>query len=114
MKHYTSIEQSKKLLELGLPAESANMVYINGDYLALIDGTLEANDIPCWSVGALESLIWESSDGCVDLVRNEFGYFIRYGSSKWHNATGYHNTIIGACFEMVCCLLEKGYIKKGE
>ena len=29
MKHYTSIEQSKRLLELGLPPESADMSYSN-------------------------------------------------------------------------------------
>ena len=29
MRHYTSIEQSKKLLELGLSSETADMFYFN-------------------------------------------------------------------------------------
>jgi len=127
MKHYTTIEQSKKLLELGLNPKSADMTWqIDSDNIWYpivgLDVSIEYKlfsfryeySVPCWSVGALENLIWKSSDGCVDLVCNEFGYFIRYGSSKCHNATGFNNTIIDACFEMVCWLLENDYIKKGE
>lgn len=69
MKHYTSIEQSKKLLSLGLSPETADMVYLkyadsNNSTLrfegaapmVLMDIPIDEIDyetLPCWSLGAL-------------------------------------------------------------
>lgn len=68
--NYTTPEQSKILLELGLPADSADC-YLNGDSVIMLNGkTFQENYnedldlarlhlaeyphyIPCWSVGRL-------------------------------------------------------------
>lgn len=76
--NYTSIEQSKKLLELGLSPESADMIHIysiirgkeNGfldavpkeSILYAVHTTIEEKEksIPCWSLGALLDLMPKS------------------------------------------------------
>ena len=55
----TTIEQSKRLLELGVPKNSANNYYGKDGKLHYIDGTIpysllwETGCTPCWSVGRL-------------------------------------------------------------
>ena len=55
----TTIEQSKRLLELGVPKNSANHYYGKDGNLYYIDGTIpysllwEIGCTPCWSVGQL-------------------------------------------------------------
>lgn len=55
----TTIEQSKRLLELGVPKDSANHYYGKDGKLHYIDGTIpysllwETGCTPCWSVGRL-------------------------------------------------------------
>ena len=77
-RHYTSIEESKKLLELGLSPKTADMHYaarvegyrekmkiIDWDLLVGSDPSIENNlfsyregfIVPCWSVGALLELM---------------------------------------------------------
>jgi hypothetical protein len=60
MKSYTDIEQSKKLAEI-LPLESADMFYtsLNSDYpwIWIDKYSMEAEDIPCWSLAALLSVL---------------------------------------------------------
>ena len=63
--HFTTVEQSKRLLELGVPADSADCRYENNwhhvelhtpSYTIPVFGhpRKEYNDdIPCWSVGRL-------------------------------------------------------------
>ena len=82
--NYTSIEQSKKLLELGLSPESADMCYLPthiGDehhWIASLSSYSECTKmtdvsidycIPCWSLGALLEVMPKSierydSDRC--------------------------------------------------
>ena len=56
----TSIEQSKRLIELGIDANSADMVYhknLEGTYnLRVVNNILEY-DIPAWSLSALLELM---------------------------------------------------------
>lgn len=56
----TSIEQSKKLIELGIDVNSADMVYhknLEGTYnLRVVNNILEY-DIPAWSLSALLELM---------------------------------------------------------
>ena len=56
----TSIEQSKRLIELGIDVNSADMVYhkeLNGTYnLRVVDNVLKY-DIPAWSLSALLELM---------------------------------------------------------
>ena len=55
----TTIEQSKRLIELGVPKNSANHYYGKDGKLHYIDGTIpysllwETGCTPCWSVGRL-------------------------------------------------------------
>lgn len=64
--NYTSIEQSKKLLELGLSPESADCMweqhntespYITVKPHTTLGRSIGAHAIPCWSVGALIALL---------------------------------------------------------
>lgn len=55
----TTPEQSKRLIELGVPKNSANHYYGKGGKLRYIDGTIPYSLLwvtgctPCWSVGRL-------------------------------------------------------------
>lgn len=141
MKHYTSIEQSKKLLELGLNPESADMCYSyygNSKYnptiaykgqqwfLCQIRNSLH-DDIPCWSLGALLEVMPIIKKG----IDEYLPYFIK-GSEIWKGKiqsfwycsyallddsnteliTFKNSTKIEAAYNMVVWLLENNYIKK--
>lgn len=126
--NYTTVEQSKKLLELGLNPETADMWWtpLNWqltEYYVEVkqDGIgTPKNPIPCWSLGALMELmpkIKEDEDdgGCYPTLCKG------YNTDKWHCVykssiyiTNWYNTSIDAAFEMVVWLLENDYIKKGE
>ena len=144
MQHYTTIEQSKKLVELGLNPETADMFYSYGmniktkewSYdaeLMVIDEADKLCDIPCWSLGALMDLLppsIQTGEGMQNQyeidIRKYWGgeenlYQLAYGnnrgiSEEWHDMinTGEKESIIDAVFSMVCWLLENNYIKKGE
>ena len=61
--NFTTVEQSKRLLELGLPADSADCRYENNwshvethkpVYTKIMHGhPIHNDDMPCWSVGRL-------------------------------------------------------------
>lgn len=59
----TTIEQSKRLLELGVPKNSANHYYGKDGKLHYIDGTIPYSLLwatgctPCWSAGRLIEII---------------------------------------------------------
>ena len=112
--NYTTIEQSKKLIELGLSPESADMFYSKrptgkSSYSTFPDfkpeGRLEVFtkvDLPCWSLGALIDLLppsIQTGEGMqnhyeID-IRKYWGnkenlYQIAYGnnrglSEEWHD-----------------------------
>ena len=120
MKSYTDIEQSKKLAEI-LPLESADMYYYSymsiGEpfymsYHNVIEDSqkLAKNDIPCWSLTALLSVLPTLDDRNAILCKD-----IRY--NKWHIC--YHSTAtlsiidterydnpVDACYEMIIKLHE--------
>lgn len=127
--NYTSIEQSKKLLELGLSPESADMVYpclmvsddINKslfDKAVPLDTALhfmhtsldcKKHDILCWSVGALLEVMPQKG---MWALREERSMDFQYSDiDKW---TGVCESYLDACYNMVVYLLENGYIKKVE
>lgn len=102
MKHYTTIEQSKKLLALGLNPESADMTWIlvpKIDDMGYIYNsvptaipysqyTAKDNYLPCWSLGALLEVlpdrIWSPCDdldvgpAAHELVFNACGRILQY------------------------------------
>ena len=130
MQHYTTIEQSKKLVELGLNPESADMgwnVFVDDSTrcLPINDWDLSKNGeggtefIPCWSLGALIKLMPSLiSHGQYDstLVIYKYGEFrVCYQNMHHLDEVWYiKECLLDAVFEMVCWLLENGYIKKGE
>lgn len=68
MKHYTTIEQSKKLVKLGLNPNTANMCYIQHfdeyhnevtfiEENPVLTYTIDVFDLPCWSLGVLINLM---------------------------------------------------------
>ena len=139
--NHTTLEQSKKLIELGLDPSSADLWYAERyegkhtpegmyytekepyTYYLSLTKPSEGNcsidyikDIPCWSIGALIELIPESiNDNTPCYAELEFSK----RSIAYHNIDdpikiGYlRDTLFEACYCMVCWLLENNYIKKG-
>ena len=140
MIHYTSIEQSKHLLDLGLSPATADMYYHclketnaamssvpfvkdrteveNSAYNALYER------IPCWSLEALLDAMPKEITDEYD-SKGSLGMCVCYNSSwEWvvyysnadadcssiHEEQG--NTLLEAAYNMVYWLLEQGYIKK--
>ncbi len=117
MKSYTDIEQSKKLAEI-LPLESADYfhavdmgIVITASYITYFgeEKCIPAykGAVPCWSLAALEDLIWNTSVDAVscphiynDKISN--GYYILYGNYE----TTTCSSIVDACYEMILKLHE--------
>ena len=119
--NYTSIEQSKKLLELGLSPKSADMWYaiVDNEPFICLEKREEYDNIPCWSLAALLDAmpsIDYSYTTWIPIVFKKNKYHCNYESRSYVTPMYYteSNSCIDAAFEMVCLLLENGYIKKGE
>ena len=136
----TSIEQSKKLIELGIDRKSSDMYwwYTSLRYYieAMDDGDFNEAEghIPAWSLTALMNLLPSefTEVGKYSTTKYEINirkykltdevnlHQIAYGSYKWHEDGGYTwsdmiNTgekeeLLDAAFEMVCWLKEKNKI----
>lgn len=124
--NYTSIEQSKKLVELGLNPETADMCYDLGEgetkahlecenFICYFtnDEYPECADryIPCWSLGALLGLM---PAGCS--LRSRKGFTadkkIYFCTCPFNNDDPInYNSSIEAAYNMVIWLLENNYIK---
>ena len=126
----TSIEQSKKLVELGINTKTADMYWwyfgkSSGKryYVGTMDDDdfNEKLDVPTWSLSALLGLmpfhIIENN--------NRFGFYqvkgfnkqgetYRFGYKTNDNSflfeTSWHNNVIDAAFEMICWLKKEKYI----
>ena len=107
----TSIEQSKKLIELGIDMNTADMLWtydftVNDiNCLNVISKHLkpEENDIPAWSLSALLELIPERIPGTKLVIKWDGSYYIEGRDCLCDNA-------IDAAFEMVMWLKENGKI----
>ncbi len=132
VKNYTSIEQSKKLMELGIDITTADMCWCNeNDVITIpyIDSAITY--CPSWSLSALLGLIkseiyGENVYGDTVTYKVKFRkykftddidlYQIAYGNYKWHEDgsnswkdmvnTGEKENLIDAAFEMVVWLKE--------
>ena len=113
----TSIEQSKKLLSLGLDPSTADMCWTkyidNGDITSLhvtVNYGIVPIDYPCWSLTALLELMPRiiPNEGilCITPSHKDSGWVVGYDEK---NAS--FPTLIDAAFEMVCHLIEQGHIK---
>ena len=77
----TTVEQSKRLLGLGLKKETADMCWIplnDGRCVLGVSTEIRLDTIPAWSLHRLLSLI-EYDDGFVDVTLREGRYGIHYG-----------------------------------
>ena len=121
----TTIEQSKKLLELGLSPETADMNYYHDrkdDYyikVPMVGKPFNNDDIPCWSVGVLLEVMPKmiiDKDDCI----YSFGLFYLPFKEQWcscYKGDGFpiveyeSNNVLEACYNMMVWLLENNYIK---
>ena len=104
----TSLEQSQKLIELGIDIKTADMDYIPfannpQEYDCIINvwnNEHEKDWIPAWSLSALLGILTEQ-DFIIKTVGNEFNIDIPIRHCKiWFSS------LLDAAFEMVCWLLE--------
>lgn len=131
MTHYTSIEQSKHLLDLGLDPKTADMCwtkYIDNGVITSLHATIDYGivpiDYPCWSLAALvevmpKSIIDEYTSkgwlGMCLLYYSSWRWIVYYSnedidSPAIHEEKG--ETLLEATYNMVCWLIEEGHIKK--
>lgn len=106
----TLIEQSKKLIELGINVKTADMFWsLNPEVLVASEYMTEDNCIPCvdaipaWSLSALLELIPKFS--LEKDVSNNEGYQLHYNYD-----TTYYDNLVDAAFEMICWLKEKNLL----
>lgn len=119
----TSLEQSKKLIELGVEENTADMYYWCGSDL-IIGGYRaqdEELDIPAWSLTALLGLMPKDESKTIDLclggcngIEHTFDWFCTcdendepYGYKIFHSSSP-----IDCTFEMICWLKKQEL--KGE
>lgn len=110
----TSVDQSKRLIELGIDVSTADMIYywfgnfeLNEEWYELHLGTqrVDGNDIPAWSLTALLSIIKPVNDNTYTLNGTlDGGAMISF--EEVTNVMFQEEEIIDAAFEMVCWLLE--------
>ena len=116
----TTIEQSKKLIELGLSADTADMFYykenifnnalsvFNGQLLVRGNSELKDEDtIPAWSLSRLLELM--PLPLLTQHINNRW-YMVIYPNGKHISLDEYDNPI-DAAFEMMCYLLKNKLIK---
>ncbi len=84
MRHYTSIEQSKRLIGI-LHEGSADLVYAREGEVPMVRGKirpLSSNEVPCWSTGALMDMLPDGKD--YPPLKIERGGYVP-GGSYTHN-----------------------------
>lgn len=135
---WTSIEQSKKLVEAGLDHNTADMLYeyhgnFENDVTDYDDSPMVCKptdeDLPCWSLEALIGLLPKTietkkpknlyfpeilpSNNCVAYTalneRKEMVFLKMFATGTESDATLIDNLVA-----MICWLLENNYIKKGN
>ena len=129
MKAYTDIEQSKQLAEI-LPIESADMCYRYysggmitgyGDCVfakSFITGknAIRENDLPCWSLAALLSVIPQEifdseyviniTEGCNEKWVITYDH-VDYRSHSYYGLSSGADNLVDACVEMILKLHER-------
>ena len=123
--NYTSIEESKKLIELGLNRDTADLVYQfnflieeNDDQPNFVSGSLHdtpLENIPCWSIGALLKVMPK----CIVVEhRNYFSYIVCLDTVSYEDTKGnviirfHYDTLFDSIYAIVVWLLENNYVKK--
>lgn len=107
----TSIEQSKKLIDLGIDVNTADMCYIDGSDkdCQVKDGTLDYEDIPAWSLSVLLELMPKELEDDLDLCYGTFygnGEYPALWACSCINYIDFGDTPVDAAFKVVCWLLK--------
>ena len=98
----TSIEQSKKLIALGIDVNTADMYYDCNSYgiqgkPEVAVGTVWSKDIPAWSLAALLRVMKEP-----ELIRNSEGkWLIRVWYYSYPYSKGCYDDPVDACVDMI-------------
>lgn len=113
---YTTIEESRKLLELGLSAETADMHYIDDDEELIRVGwdnyPPDAEHLPAWSLGALLDAIYFPAQTTRNYKKARVDIIYKEGfTDNIHSEEA--KTLIEALIQTIVWLLENNYIKKG-
>ena len=115
----TTIEQSKKLLEIGIDSNTADMCWSIDipDLPTLLaypitDCDNLENKIPAWSLGTLMELmpknkLWYLAYN-IEQQKREITFEVSEENDEWHYE--YADTYLDAAVEMVCWLKENKYI----
>lgn len=110
----TTIEQSRKLLELGLDPKSADFAWVGEDGCFVKSSSYEVEDTetPAW---LLEALIDALPSGTAFISKDRLGYCVTFSSGAWvlFQSTSYSKSLLNQIFELVVWLLENGYMRKG-
>ena len=128
----TTIEQSRRLLELGLDPKSADMVWMCNKWLYSIKDNIlnqeqfSERDTLAWSLSALLEVMPKDTNETYHLfssmMPDQLGSWVCDRSKYYMDADGYNkndyecfksNSPVTAAYEMVCWLLEQGLIEKG-
>ena len=97
----TSIEQSKKLIELGIDRNTSDMFYYCGEDLRIGGHKAQDDDydIPAWSLTAL-----------LEMLPNDTIYrpmlYKGANNNLWHGKNNWFDNPLDAVFEMICWLKE--------
>ena len=124
----TTIEQSRKLIELGLDPASADMEYcyidefnsglqvkcdINVEVDRKLDMMFGVTHIPAWSLSALLDVIPKECEPDIQKSPISGVYFAHWFADGKPYITDDHGNAVAAAYEMVCWLLENNLIVKG-
>ena len=113
---WTTIEESLALMKAGLKPESADMYYLviaEGEYFEEPRCGFNVDEMPCWSLGKLKSLLPREIDGCHWVTSSIAGdlasiaYLGDYGQTLCAKT---RHTEIEAIVAMVLDLLNKEYM----
>ena len=125
--NYTSIEQAKHLLELGLDPNSADMLWERHNkeepYVTIKPWTIKGKSIgshvlPCWSLEALLEVMPKIPRVEYNLVLpgiEDDTPYIAFDDCRENHQVHLNfegSTPLEAAYNTVCWLLENGYIKK--
>lgn len=109
----TTIEQSRKLLELGLDPKSADFAWVGEDGCFVNTSSCELKDTetPAWS---LEALIDALPSGTAFIYTGRLGYNVSFCGGAWvhYECTSYSKSLLNQFYEIVVWLFENGYMQK--
>ena len=118
MTNYTTLEQSKKLVKLGLDPKTADMNWsiVDCETFICFENHSNYETVPCWSVGALiANLPVIRNHGATIQVTTSGEFFVRYNQEpKYYNGpmiyceTDCKKNLVSALVDMYCILHKLG------